>query len=358
MKTLSEITNIQLCLICMLGLCLSVQAQTSEDNPRLKKAMERFPDADADKDGVLTMEEARAYKDKMRGGEKGKKRGGRKGREKGKPITVSGKDVEKGQEIKGVNGLYMGHSFFIPVARRLLEVIPDTRVVNHTAYLVMSGGQGGSPKRLWDQESKRTAGQKYLDTGKVEWMLMTYYSTDNSSVEHYSKWFDYAVAKNPNITFMVSIPWEKSLFKADEETLNGIDKRIQNLFDELIVPLRKKYPKNKILFCPYGLTVYELINRLNAGKLPGVKYILDPNRRTRAATYLKKEQLLNDELGHGGILVSRLSALVWLQTIYDYDLSTIEKELKVDGLPDIDLKEIATKVYKKVEPFNRVYRKN
>ncbi len=37
------------------------QGATSENNDRLKKALKQFPDADANKDGILTMEEARAY---------------------------------------------------------------------------------------------------------------------------------------------------------------------------------------------------------------------------------------------------------------------------------------------------------
>jgi acetyl esterase len=48
-------------------LCPLLHAQTSVDNPRLKAALERFPAADEDKDGVLTMAEAKAFKDKQKG---------------------------------------------------------------------------------------------------------------------------------------------------------------------------------------------------------------------------------------------------------------------------------------------------
>ncbi|QDU40155.1 Carboxylesterase NlhH [Maioricimonas rarisocia] len=46
---------------------------TSENDPRLKRWLERFPAADADKDGVLTEAEARAYRD--RGRTQGRRRG-------------------------------------------------------------------------------------------------------------------------------------------------------------------------------------------------------------------------------------------------------------------------------------------
>jgi acetyl esterase/lipase len=52
----------------VLGLAaLPLFSQTSDDNPRLKKALERFPDADANKDGKLSEDEARQYAAKLRG---------------------------------------------------------------------------------------------------------------------------------------------------------------------------------------------------------------------------------------------------------------------------------------------------
>jgi hypothetical protein len=49
------------------GLSLSLQAQTSEDSLRLEEGVKRFPEADANKDGVLTAAEARAFMRKKRG---------------------------------------------------------------------------------------------------------------------------------------------------------------------------------------------------------------------------------------------------------------------------------------------------
>ncbi len=54
----------------------AVAEETSETNPRLKRWLERYPDADADKDGVLTMSEARAYRQKLA---EGRRRGGAQG---------------------------------------------------------------------------------------------------------------------------------------------------------------------------------------------------------------------------------------------------------------------------------------
>ncbi|MGB1129541.1 MAG: hypothetical protein ACPG4K_05795 [Haloferula sp.] len=319
-------------------------AVTSENNPRLAEALKKFPQADANRDGVLTVAEARAFRDKAAPG------AGRKSRP---PQTVSGKAIG-GETIEGLNGLYMGHSFFKPAAFDLLKVIPDTNVINHTACVVMQGGQGGSPKFLWNNPDNRRKGQEYLDTGKVDLLAMTCFSPEDSSLEHFAKWFDYAVSKNPEITLMVTLPWTKAPHKAEPEFLANAEKRATLMHDKLIKPLREKYPKNKVLFCPYGLGVYELMGRLEKGLLPGVNHVLNPDKKARDASKLSKDQLVNDETGHGGDLITRLNALLWLQTLYACDLSKMKPQT-VEGLPDIPLNEIAIRVGKKIDPYNAVY---
>ena len=323
----------------------------SETRPRAGKAREAVVKAyDANKDGVLSVREALAYRAKVRGGQEGGQRR-KRGRPQRPPVTVSGSNIKRGSEVTGYNGLYMGHSFFRPSAADLLNVIPDTRIINHTETIVMQGGQGGSPGFLWDNEENRAKGQKVLDSGETDLLVMTYYSPADSSVEDYSKWFDYALSKNPDMTFMIGIAWGKGPHKADGGSLQDHERRVTALHDLLVVKLRKKYPDNRILYCPYGLGVYELIRRLQNNELPGVKHVLNPDKKARAKSKQNKEQLVNDELGHGGELVARLGALLWLQTLYDYDISTMKPQ-NVAGLPDIDINEIAAAVHKKIAPFN------
>ena len=341
-------------LTLLVSFCLTAAllgAPTSENNARLKQGLKEHPEADTDKDGVLTRTEAKAYMAK-RGMQKG--RGGRGGRATG-PTTVSAEDVPKGEEIKGIYGLYMGHSFFKPAAAGLLEIIPDTTVVNHTGCTVMSGGENGSPKLLWENSRAQAAGKKFLDSGKIELLVMTCFSEKDSSAEHYSQWFDYALEQNPKTSFMIATPWAKHLYRASVEELDEKEKSCEKFYERVIQPLRKRYPKNKILFCPYGIGVYELIKRFQKGQLQGVKYLLNPDKKARDKSKENNEQLFNDELGHGGELISHLNSLVWLQTIYDCDISTLKKQ-RVEGLPDVDLNEIAAETYKKVIPYNTVYR--
>ena len=269
-------------------------------------------------------------------------------------ITLHG--VEKKTSTKGYNGLYMGHSFFWPSVKELKIIMPETNVTGHQQSTVFSGGASGSPGRLWDSRRKRAEGQKILDSKKINLLVMTYYSPENSSVEHYSRWFDYALSKNPQTTFMVAIPWAGQLYKMDKKQRARSKMGIHRIYQSVIVKLRKKYPKNKILYCPYGVGTYELINQFEAGKLPGVKHILNLNRQKRVASKKNNDQLLNDELGHPGKLVISVATLLWLQTIYEYDVSAM-KHKRITGLPKIDFVSISAEVHKTIKPFNAVYEK-
>jgi len=54
----------KVCLFLMVLSLFSAKAQTSETNARLQQALKKFPQADSNKDGVLTVKEAMAYKKK------------------------------------------------------------------------------------------------------------------------------------------------------------------------------------------------------------------------------------------------------------------------------------------------------
>lgn len=53
----------KIAVIALLAGCLAsaAAAQTSQDDPRLREGLKRYPEADTDRDGVLTLEEARAF---------------------------------------------------------------------------------------------------------------------------------------------------------------------------------------------------------------------------------------------------------------------------------------------------------
>lgn len=62
--------------IALIGLVFSSQAQSSDDNSKLNEALKHFPEADASRDGVLTLEEARAFQQRGDKPDPKKDRGG------------------------------------------------------------------------------------------------------------------------------------------------------------------------------------------------------------------------------------------------------------------------------------------
>ena len=274
-------------------------------------------------------------------------------------VSLSATDKPAGETSsdnlpKGLNGLYMGHSFFWPSVWQLKSIVGETRIEGHKQALVRAGGRGGAPGSLWNSKTKRKEAQKVLDAGNVDLLVMTYFSPADSSVETYSRWIDYARQKNPEITVMVAIPWGTYLHRASDASLKRSRSTGQLIYETLVVKLRQKYPDNKIIYCPYGLATYELIDRLKAKELPGVKHVLNPDKRSRTQSKRNKDQLLNDELGHAGELVTTVATMIWLKTLYDYDLSKL-KTKSVSGLSKIDCTEIATKCCQEIEKYNEVY---
>ena len=55
----------------------------------------------------------------------------------------------------GYKCLFIGHSFFSPIARRLPGLAASAAGVTHEQSVVSSGGESGTPSRLWENPQKR-----------------------------------------------------------------------------------------------------------------------------------------------------------------------------------------------------------
>ena len=103
-----RLTRRALAALCLAAVTFSAavlaQQKTSEDDARLAKWLKRFPQADANGDGILTMAEANAYRQKLQS-----KRGGRKAKGKGaaaKRLSPTVKDVRYGPHARDVLDFY------------------------------------------------------------------------------------------------------------------------------------------------------------------------------------------------------------------------------------------------------------
>jgi acetyl esterase/lipase len=60
-----RVTRLILCLVLIGSSAAPAEERTSKSDPQLRRALERFPQADADRDGVLTETEARKYREQV-----------------------------------------------------------------------------------------------------------------------------------------------------------------------------------------------------------------------------------------------------------------------------------------------------
>ncbi len=227
----------------------------------------------------------------------------------------------------GRNCLFIGHSFFIPVARRFEKLPGQSGITDHRQKLVFAGGRGGSPGNLW-KGGRRPVIQKILKSGKIELLGMTYYDSTNSSFEDYQRWIDYALKYNPKTRFFIGLCWGKNGASRTLAEYAGANLKASKSLYRTVVALRKKYPNNRIIYIDYGMASVELKRQFETGNLPDVKSLV-----SRSGVY-------RDRMGHAAGILQDLSALVWLKAIYGVDPTTSDVKLSYKT----DIKPIAKKI--------------
>ena len=236
------------------------------------------------------------------------------------------------KEVPGKDCLFIGHSFFIPVSRSFNGLAKAAGVEGHNQKEVFRGGKNGAPGSLWAHEPSRQKIQTILDSGKIDLFGMTMYS-ENSSIEDYKRWIDYALKKNPEVEIYIGFPWGKTPKQGGKQALVAYTKMSRafqpRIHKEIILKLRALYPKNKVTCSYYGMAAVELWNMHAKGKLSGIKRVA------------KNNSVYRDGMGHAGDVLLTVAGLVWLNTIYGVDIGKV-KPPKVNF--KFDYKAVANKV--------------
>jgi hypothetical protein len=216
---------------------------------------------------------------------------------------------------QGYNALFIGHSFFKPVANGIPDHAERLGIDNHTQRVVFSGGGTGSPQGLWLQPDKKATIQAILDAGDIDLFGMTIHG-DYLSLEGYINWVDYALAQNPKTKFFIALPWATRPATMSFDAYEALNNEQHVLFhSEFIDALRAAYPDNIFYGIPYGDAAVELYRLYEQGNLPEVDTLI--SRGDALGIY-------KDQLGHPEALLVALSELVWIQSIFNVDLSTYD----------------------------------
>ena len=249
--------------------------------------------------------------------------------------------VPVNEDSEGYNILLIGNSFFRPYAEQLDILANEAGFVEHISTRITRGGDNGRPINFWNDSltQEHLDIKVALDKGDIEIFGMTPGHDTIDRIEGHREWINYAIQNNPNIKIFIAIPqidfpanWEQL---AQEYGFSSI----QELYDyfvndivhnEMVDQLRIEFPLTKIFTIPTGWASVNL-DQMNIDD----ELIDQISRFGPRAT-----SLFVDDKGHQGDIIVETGSLIWLNSIYNVDLSTNTYETGFNT----DLHEIANDI--------------
>ena len=236
-------------------------------------------------------------------------------------------------QTQGYNMLLMGNSFFRPYADHLNNLATEANLNEHTSTVVNRGGENGRPINLWNDSTtgEHQLIKSTLDQGNIEVFGMTsgYDIDSDNPTEGHSAWINYALQNNPNIVIFVAIgsfdfPYgDSNGTRPDWDTFasdNGFNS-VQEFYDyyinevihkEIVDELRLEFPSTKIFTIPTGWATKNLAQMNLDNELLDDISMVGP----------RSSSIFTDEKGHQGQIVFETGTMIWLNSIYNVDLSS------------------------------------
>jgi len=241
--------------------------RTSTGNPRLKAYLETHPEADADKDGILTFSEAKAHFAKAR--------------TKKAQAPKGALSYPKG---KGLRILSTGHSWVAPALKTLPSIAKAAGLDGHRQRSHISGGGTGSANSIWLKEHGKynRAPAKIVLLPAIatgQWDVMTWGIYTKDRAEYFSQWIDVCLEDNPKMVFYIQDAWPsisrhhkqyKSEADVPLDALLAIAKGSNARLASLVEVLEAKYP-GKVRIIPAANAMCEVLKLYFAKKLPGIE---------------------------------------------------------------------------------------
>ena len=234
---------------------------------------------------------------------------------------------------QGYNMLLIGNSFFRPYADHLSNLATEANLNEHSSTVVNRGGENGRPINLWNDSNteEHQLIKSTLDQGNIEVFGMTSgYDIDSENpTEGHRAWIRYALQKKPNIIIFIAIGsfdfpnGDSNSTRPDWDTFavdNGFNS-IQEFYayyinevihKELVDALRAEFPSTKIFTIPTGWATKNLAQMKRDNELLDDISMVGP----------KSSAIFTDEKGHQGQIVIETGTMIWLNSIYNTDLSS------------------------------------
>lgn len=215
----------------------------------------------------------------------------------------------------GTSVLFIGHSFFIPVARAYNEIlmhpINKGRYPDHSYAEVFEGGAKGAPGALW--ASKETKGRimATLSKGDTALLAMTAFGKrrgtnlyETSEAIDYQRWIDAALTHNPDTAFLIAIPWTRFGPKLDAADYDNRITQEAKRGLKLVQALQHANPGVPIHFIAHGKIAALSKQAFEAGRLSSV-----------FAVCCGDESLFEDRFGHAGAALRKIAGAFFVTAL-------------------------------------------
>ena len=356
----------------------NAQAQQLSES-RLAQLLKRFPAADADGDGKLTLKEFEAARQKFRQSRQGNARPAaaaqtRAGFDPGweketfPPHAVSLKTPEEimaiykrgpaGQTpLRGSDALSFpkpaagimrivgtGHSFMAP-GYKTLPLISRAAGFEQPLCLHVGGGVKGSARYKWEQENGifefdgKPLPKLLAAVSNSEWEAMIW-GPYTDRPKFYSCWIDFCTKYNPDMKFFLSDAWPapgqvRKVFnlKANPESeaffteavYDQLSAHANTSFAGLVKTLRES--TDEVYILPTHAAMTEVAKRHLRGELPGIEGLYK-------VIGGKERSIWADKIGHISPGFDRLEGYVFYATLYGKSPELISEPIKFNQNPE------------------------
>ena len=309
-----------LCLFCAVVLMAVGRALAEgEGDPRLAALLERFPEADADRDGTLTVAEATEFLRSRRGGGRGQNTTLFVPEDGDFEAAIAGGEVLAFPESDdGSLRLAMtGHSWVGPGIRTLPPLAAAAGYAGHRQVTNTGGGGTGSANAIWLKEFGKwregvAAAPKLIPAiSSGQWDAMSWGPYYQDRPEFYFQWIDWCLKHNAETVFFLQDAWPRFAghYRGKEHAEVAAAIAAENatmqktMFGALHAAFEEKYP-GKVRVIPVAVALVDLIGKFAEGEVAHLSCIDEAGRSGEVGFYrdgghLSKASGIEHLVGYG-----------------------------------------------------------
>ena len=290
------------------------------------------------------------------------------------------------QSNGGHEAIFIGHSFFAPIAAHMDELIesysehiglPDDL---HSQEFFFQGGFTGCPGNFWNEAGDFSnlgleAFNAVVDNKPSLFGMTIYEGNVNGQnlggggrisdvpecdVADYARWIEHVIANNIEAKIILGLPWPSQPDAQQSEDYAIKYEENLTAFTAIVADLKEDFPNNTITLVPYGkagVTLHRLCNVTrdyqNRNRIPcnNAWLQLFGIERLRHSSH---NSIFKDQIGHShtwdtsttppswgdndlwGGMLQTISALAWIKSIYNVDLMSLPPILELKSVEDPD----------------------